>query len=48
MTFSTNELKLILDGLEWLLDQTNDESKIGNMSWKNALKLRAKIRKELE
>ena len=48
MTYSKNELELLLDGIGWLLDQTNDESDIGNMNWKNALKLQAKIRKELK
>ena len=46
MNFNEDELELIVDGLGWLLDQTNDNGI--SPYWQNAEKLRDKIRKELE
>ncbi len=48
MRFKKEELKLLEDGLGWLLDQTNDESWNGNMKWKKAEKLRNRIMEELK
>jgi len=52
MRLNKEELKLLEDGLGWLLDQTNDESWKGNsksnMKWKNAEKLQKKIVKGLK
>jgi len=45
---SKNELRLIISGLEWKLDQTNDESErgppYGNKDWLNTAKLQTKLK----
>ena len=45
---SKNELRLIISGLEWKLDQTNDESETdppyGNRDWLNTEKLQTRLK----
>ena len=46
MELNQKEVLLIISGLEWKLDQTNDMSYNGNMEWKHTEKLLKRIRKE--